>query len=170
MIDWRQIPVKNDDERFMLEAIKEALKAYRAKEVPAGAVLVKEGQIIARGYNQVEGLKDATAHAEILCIGAGSNALNNWRLEGTILYTTLEPCSMCAGALMLARVKELVWGAPDIRHGANGSFVDLLEGQKHPTHQISVRKNILEDPCQFLLREFFKGRRDENKKRSSEGS
>ncbi len=159
MIDWRLIPVETDDERFMREAIKEAVKAYEAKEVPVGAVLVHEGHVIARGYNQVEQLKDATAHAEILSIGAGSNHLKNWRLEGATLYCTLEPCSMCAGAMLLSRIDTLVWGAPDIRHGANGSLLNLLEGVDHPTHKIKIRKGILEEPCAELMRCFFKERR-----------
>ncbi len=159
MIDWRLIPVENDDEHFMREAIKEAIKAYEAKEVPVGAVLVHDRQIIARGYNQVERLKDATAHAEILSIGAGSQALQNWRLDKTTLYCTLEPCSMCAGAMLLSRIETLVWGAPDIRHGANGSLLNLLEDVDHPTHKIKIKKGILEEPCAELMRLFFKERR-----------
>jgi len=159
MIDWRTLPVTNDDERFMREAIKEALKAYEIKEVPVGAVLVQEGHVIARGFNQVERLADATAHAEVLCIGAGSNYLKNWRLEGTTLYCTLEPCSMCAGAMFLARVDSLVWGAPDIRHGANGSLLNIFEDVDHPMHKVKVRSGILEEPCGELMRNFFKERR-----------
>ncbi len=159
LLDWRQIPVQNDDERFMREAIKEACKAYKQKEVPVGAVLVVEGSIIARGYNQVESLKDATAHAEVLCIGAGSQQVNNWRLEGATLYCTLEPCSMCAGALFLSRVKRLVWGAPDKRHGANGSWVNLFEGVMHPTHQVDVQGGVLSTYCAQLMQQFFKERR-----------
>src|ERR1700761_6222819 len=114
------IPVQTDDEKFMLEALKEAWKAFLKDEVPVGAVLVQDNRIIARGHNQVEMLKDATAHAEMLCITSGEAALENWRLIDTTLYATIEPCCMCAGALFLSRVPTLVWGAPDIRHGANG--------------------------------------------------
>lgn len=153
------ITPQSDDERFMLEALREAWKAYQKKEVPVGAVLVHEGRIIARGYNQVEMLNDATAHAEMLCITAGEVALENWRLANTTLYCTIEPCSMCAGAMLLTRVPSLVWGAPDIRHGANGSWVDLLE-KKHPTHAISVRRGVLEAQCAFLMRNFFQERRE----------
>lgn len=149
---------QNDDEKFMLEALKEAWKAYQNKEVPVGAVLVFEGRVIARGFNQVEMLRDATAHAEILCITAGESALENWRLEGTVLYCTIEPCAMCAGAMLLSRVPVLVWGAPDIRHGANGSWVDLFE-KKHPTHTVDIRKGVLEPYSAQLMKSFFQERR-----------
>jgi len=156
-----QITPKNDDERFMIEALKEAWKAFEAEEVPVGAVLVYEGRVIARGYNQVEMLKDATAHAEMLCMTAGAGALENWRLTGTTLYCTMEPCSMCAGAMLLSRVTKLTWGAPDIRHGANGSWVDLFTDD-HPTHRIEVTSGVLQEYCAFLMKEFFKKRRKKN--------
>lgn len=151
----------SDDERFMREALKEAKKAYLLDEVPIGAVIVHDGHIIARGYNQVELLKDATAHAEILCITSASSILGNWRLAECTLYCTLEPCPMCAGAMLLSRVQNLVWGAPDIRHGANGSWVDLFD-KPHPTHTISIRKGILQPWCEAPLKQFFKKRRAEN--------
>src|ERR1700733_5007935 len=118
------ITPSTEDEKYMLAALKEAWKAYCSDEVPVGAVLVCRGEIIARGYNQVEMLKDATAHAEMLCITAGEAALENWRLADTVLYCTVEPCCMCAGAMLLARIPTLVWGTPDVRHGANGSWVN----------------------------------------------
>lgn len=155
------ITPSNDDERFMLEALKEAYKAYKADEVPVGAVLVHEGKIIARGHNQVEMLKDATAHAEMLCITAGEAALENWRLSGTTLYATMEPCSMCAGAMFLSRVTNLVWGAPDIRHGANGSFINLFD-KPHPTHSINVKGGVFGEYSATLLRDFFEKRRLQN--------
>ncbi len=142
----------------MLEALKEAWKAFKADEVPVGAVLVKDHRIIARGFNQVEMLKDATAHAEMLCITSGEAACDNWRLTGTTLYCTIEPCSMCAGAMLLSRVTALVWGAPDIRHGANGSWVDLFDSP-HPTHSMTIRRGVLEEQAAFLIREFFQNRR-----------
>lgn len=145
---------QNDDERFMLEALKEAWKAFQAKEVPVGAVLVHEGRVIAKGYNQVEMLKDATAHAEMLCITVGEAALDNWRLSDTTLYCTIEPCSMCAGAMLLSRIPKLVWGAPDMRHGANGTWIDIF-AKPHPTHAISVNRGVLEEQCAWLMREFF---------------
>lgn len=157
------ISPQNEDEFFMLEAIKEAWKAYRKKEVPVGAVLVYKKKIIARGHNQVEMLKDATAHAEMLCMTSGSAELENWRLSDTTLYCTIEPCSMCAGAMFLSRISTLVWGAPDIRHGANGSWINLFE-KPHPTHTITVQKGILEEPCSLLMKNFFQERRSQNEK------
>jgi tRNA(adenine34) deaminase len=147
-----------DDERFMLEALKEAWKAFQADEVPVGAVLVKEGRIAARGYNQVEMLQDATAHAEMLCITAGEAAVGNWRLSQTVLYTTVEPCSMCAGAILLTRIPKIVWGAPDVRHGANGSWVDLFS-LTHPTHTVEVQSGVLKELCGGLMKEFFQVQR-----------
>lgn len=160
---YHSIVPQNDDEKFMLEALKEAWKAFKANEVPVGAVLVKDGRILARGHNQMEMLRDATAHAEMLCLTAGSSALENWRLADTILYCTVEPCVMCAGAMLLARLPTLVWGAPDIRHGANGSWINLFE-RPHPTHAISIRSGILKEPCSQLMRDFFQKRRLENER------
>jgi tRNA(adenine34) deaminase len=161
------ITPQTEDERFMLEALKEAWKAFQADEVPVGAVLVKDQRVIARGHNQVEMLKDATAHAEMLCLTAGEAALDNWRLSQTSLYCTIEPCSMCAGAMLLTRVPVLIWGAPDIRHGANGSWVDLFS-QTHPTHTVQVRKGILEGPCAHLLKDFFHMQRQKKDARKRE--
>jgi tRNA(adenine34) deaminase len=146
------------DEFFMKEAIKEARKAFMADEVPVGAVIVHNQKIIARGYNQVELLKDATAHAEMIAIGAASQALDNWRLIDSTMYCTLEPCLMCAGALLLSRVTRLVWGAPDIRHGANGSLMDIFT-IKHPTHQLTITSGVLAQECAALMTEFFHARR-----------
>lgn len=147
-----------EDERFMREALKEAMKAFQANEVPVGTVLVYDGRVIARGHNQVEALRDATAHAEMIALGGGSIALENWRLLDTTLYCTIEPCAMCAGAMLLSRIRRLVWGAPDLRHGANGSWVDLF-AIKHPTHSIEVTSGILEAEAADLLRGFFEKRR-----------
>lgn len=151
---------QNEDEKFMLEALKEAWKAYSAAEVPVGAVLVHKGRIIARGFNQVELLKDATAHAEMLCITCGEAALDNWRLADTTLYCTIEPCTMCAGAMLLSRIPTAVWGAPDLRHGANGSWVNLFD-KPHPTHTITIRRGVLQEYCASLMRDFFQKRRNE---------
>ena len=148
----------NVDESFMLEALKEAWKAFKAKEVPVGAVLVKNNQIIARGHNQVEMLNDATAHAEMICITAGENACDSWRLTDTTLYSTVEPCCMCAGAMLLTRINKLVWGAPDIRHGSNGSWINIFTYQ-HPIHKIIVEQGILQEYSSILLKDFFKYRR-----------
>lgn len=146
----------------MEEALKEARAALLADEVPIGAVLVYEGQIIARAHNQVETLQDATAHAEMLCLRSAAEKLGNWRLLGATLYCTLEPCSMCAGALLLSRVQNLVWGAPDLRQGAHGSWVNLLD-LPHPIHNCSVRKGILQEECAVLLTDFFRKKREQKK-------
>ena len=146
------------DLHFMREAYKQARRAFQEEEVPVGAVLVHGDKVIARGHNQVEMLKDATAHAEMLCVGAGAGALDNWRLLDTTLYCTLEPCVMCAGALLLSRVKRLVWGAPDVRHGANGSWINLFD-QNHPTHALEITSGVMAEECGALMQEFFRKRR-----------
>ena len=158
MNDHFSLTPQTEDEKFMLEALKEARKAFRAGEVPIGAVMVYDGRVIARGHNQVELLKDATAHAEMLCLTSGSSALHNWRLTNATLYCTVEPCSMCAGALLLSRVSTLVWGAPDVRHGAHGSWVNLLD-HPHPFHTIKVRKGVFEEQAASLLKQFFQEQR-----------
>jgi len=151
----------NDDERFMVEALREAWRAFHLEEVPVGAVVVHQGTIIGRGHNQVEMLQDATAHAEILAIGAASESMGGWRLEGCTLYSTLEPCCMCAGACFLSRVDRIVWGAPDVRHGANGSFVDLFS-LSHPTHKIDVTPYLLKQWCARPIQLFFQKKRETN--------
>lgn len=149
----------DDDEKFMHEALKEAKKGFDLGEVPVGAVLVYRQQIIARAHNRVEELKDASAHAEMLCLKESFSFFQNWRLLDTTLYCTLEPCMMCAGCLLLSRVKTLVWGAKDTRHGANGSFINAFV-QPHPTHQMIIRTGILQEECSALMKDFFKGRRN----------
>jgi tRNA(adenine34) deaminase len=146
------------DLHFMREALKEAKKAFENDEVPVGAVLVRGDKIIARGANQVELLQDATAHAEMLCITTGAAFLGNWRLAGATLYCTLEPCAMCAAALFASRIERLVWGAPDLRLGANGSWIDLF-AQKHPMHSIEVSRGVLEAEAAELMRVFFQKKR-----------
>jgi tRNA(adenine34) deaminase len=146
---------------FMKIALEEAKKGFDKQEVPVGAVLVKENNLITKAHNCTEEFHDATAHAEMLCLKAASSQLGNWRLLDTTLYVTLEPCSMCLGALLLARVKRVVWGAKDKRHGACGSWVNLLE-LKHPTHSLEIESGIMEEECSLLLKEFFKLRRIEN--------
>jgi tRNA(adenine34) deaminase len=147
-----------DDAYFMREALKEAKKAFDKDEVPVGAVLVHKDRIIARGHNQVELLQDATAHAEMICLSAGAEALGNWRLLETTLYCTLEPCPMCAGALLSTRVTRLVWGAPDLRVGANGTWIDLF-AKDHPIHSIEITPRILEAESADLMRAFFQQQR-----------
>lgn len=145
---------QEQDIHFMREALKEAKKAFEKDEVPVGAVLVLANKIIARGHNEVELLQDATAHAEMICITAGTSALENWRLSDTTLYCTLEPCAMCAGALLASRIKRLVWGAPDLRLGANGSWIDLF-AIKHPMHSLEITSHLLQDESAYLLKSFF---------------
>ena len=149
------------DEFFMSKALLQAEKAFDVDEVPVGAVLVYNNQIIARGHNQVEMLKDATAHAEMLCLTSGASYLNNWRLKGTTLYCTLEPCCMCAGAIMLARVERLVWGAKDLRLGSNGSYMDVF-AQKHPFHEIKISSGVKEEEASLLMKSFFTKKRNKS--------
>jgi tRNA(adenine34) deaminase len=149
------------DEKFMKLAIRHAQSAYRDKEVPIGAILVdNNGTIVAASRNQVEERKDASAHAEIDCLRKASSLRDNWRLNDCTLYTTLEPCTMCFGAIQHFRVKRVVFGAKDLRLGACGSLVDLIS-IRHPFHQVSVTGGILEDESTILLRRFFQSLRSE---------
>lgn len=148
-----------DDPKWMQYALKEAQKAYEQGEVPVGAVLVFRDEIIAKAHNRVEFLCDATAHAEVLCLQEASVVLGNWRLLECTLYCTLEPCSMCAGAMILSRVSTLVWGARDRRHGVHGSWTNLLD-LPHPIHQLNVRTGVLEQESSQLLTQFFRERRE----------
>ena len=148
------------DEYFMRLALEEAEKAYHQGEVPVGAVLVLNNEVIARAHNLIELHKQAASHAEMLCIKEGAAKLDNWRLLKTTLYCTLEPCSMCAGAMLLSRIDTLVWGAPDFRHGAHGSWVNLFD-QPHPIHHIKIRKGVLAQECGELMRRFFQEKRKE---------
>ena len=151
---------------FMREALKEAKKAFEADEVPVGAVLVHEDKIISRGHNQVELLQDATAHAEMISLTAGASALGSWRLTGATLYCTLEPCCMCAGALFVSRLSRLVWATPDLRVGANGSWIDLFQ-KKHPIHSLEITTHILEEDAAYLMKSFFQKKRSRGKKNLS---
>lgn len=146
----------------MERALREAERAYELGEVPVGAVAVLEGRLVGSAHNQVETLRDATAHAEMLCLSAASMALGKWRLSGVTLYSTLEPCSMCAGALLLSRVSRVVYGAPDRRHGAHGSFVDLF-ALPHPTHTLAIEGGVLAARSQELMVSFFQKRRKKEK-------
>lgn len=146
----------------MREALEEAKKAYTKGEVPVGAILVIQNKIISRGHNAVEMLQDATSHAEMRCLQEAAEQIGNWRLLGATLYCTLEPCAMCAGAMLLSRIDTLVWGAPDLRQGADGSLFSLLDG-KHPIHHINVRKGVLAEECAQLMKDFFLERRASGK-------
>jgi len=147
-----------DDESGMRAALREAQESLRQDEVPVGCVVVHDGIVIGRGHNQVEALQDATAHAEVLAIGAASNALGSWRLGDCTLYVTLEPCSMCAGAIVLARLGRLVYGATDPKAGACGSVLDVV-GERRLNHRVAVTHGVLSGECGELLREFFRRKR-----------
>jgi len=146
--------------RFMQEALKEAQKAFEQDEVPVGAVVVHKGAVIARGHNQVERLKDPTAHAEMIALTSAANFLGTKWLSESSIYVTIEPCSMCAGALVLARIKKLYFGAADPKTGACGSVVNIVSHNKL-NHRLEVKKGVLEEKCALLLKEFFKKKRKE---------
>ncbi len=146
------------DERFMREALREAGKARQQQEVPIGAVLVKDGEILARGYNSSITLHDPSAHAEIMVLRQAGQQVGNYRLTDTELYVTLEPCIMCMGALIQARIARLVFGAYDPRTGAAGSVFDFA-GSDTLNHRFDVRGGVLEKECGFLLQDFFEQKR-----------
>jgi len=144
----------NQDEKWMEFAIEEAKKAKNKNEVPVGAILVKDQRIISRGHNQPISTNDATAHAEILAIRKASKAQNNYRLVNTTLYVTLEPCAMCLGALVHARVTRIVFGAPDFKTGVCGSCADL-SNETFFNHKIVIHGGILDMECNAILTKFF---------------
>lgn len=146
------------DERLMGLAIGQAMTAGGHGDVPIGAVVAKEGEVVAAAGNERELRRDPTAHAEVLAIRAAAEALGGWRLPGTTLHVTLEPCAMCAGAIVLARVPEVVFGARDPKAGAAGSVLDVL-AEPALNHRPQVRGGVLEEECAALLREFFASRR-----------
>ena len=143
------------DELFMKEAIKQAKKAEKLNEVPIGAVIVKDGKIIAKAYNMREKKMSATAHAEMLAIDKACKKLNNWRLSGCSLYVTLEPCPMCAGAMINSRIERVVFGAENPQSGAFGTKLSLNE-QELLNHRINVLSGVLKDECASLMNTFFK--------------
>ena len=151
------------DERMMRQALAEAEMAMNAGDVPVGAVVAHDGQIIGRGHNQRELLQDPTAHAEMIALTAASTALESWRLVGCTMYVTLEPCTMCAGALVLARIDRLVFGTLDPKAGACGSVYNIVEDGRL-NHQMRVDGGLLPDECADLLREFFAKQRAMGKK------
>lgn len=150
--------ITNLDEQYMFQALKEAWKAFDEDEVPVGAVVTFQNKIVARAHNQVEQLQDATAHAEMLAIGSAASFLGNWRLEECTLYTTLEPCIMCAGAMILSRLGRVVWGTKDLRHGASIAHIFEIE---HPIHHVETVPFVLQDWCTLPLKSFFQKRREE---------
>jgi tRNA(adenine34) deaminase len=146
------------NENFMGEALRLALKARAADEVPVGAVVVRDEKIIARGYNQVEMLKDATAHAEMLALTAAEAAVGDWRLTDCDLYVTKEPCPMCAGAIVHTRLRGVIFGCADIRAGAAGTVMNLLQ-HNALNHRCEITKGVLEQECAAVLQDFFRKRR-----------
>jgi tRNA(adenine34) deaminase len=148
------------DERFMEAALAEARTAAGAGEVPVGAVVVWEGRVIGRGHNRVESAQDPTAHAEILAIGAAAQTVKTWRLDEATLYVTLEPCHMCAGAIVLARISRLVYGARDPKAGACGSLA-MVPQDLRLNHRAEVVPGILAQECGAVLEEFFRRRRND---------
>ncbi len=142
----------------MTLALKAAAEAEEAGEVPVGAVIFHRERLVARAYNQREVLQDPTAHAEILAITQAAAALGSWRLDECVMYVTLEPCAMCAGALVLSRIPRLVYGAEDPKAGACGSVLDVL-GCERLNHTVEVTKGVLAEPCGLILKEFFQARR-----------
>jgi tRNA(adenine34) deaminase len=148
------------DEYFMREALRQAQKAYASDEVPVGAVVVRDGKIIARAYNQVELLKDATAHAEMLALTEAEAAVGDWRLTDCEVYVTKEPCAMCAGALVHTRVRRVVFGCADPSAGAAGSIINLLQMQSF-NHRCSITSGVLLEECALILQDFFRKRREQ---------
>src|SRR5262245_46680843 len=150
------------DHFFMGEALRQAARAYEAEETPVGAVIVREGRIIARAFNQVEMLKDATAHAEMLAVTQAEEARGDWRLNDCTLYVTKEPCPMCAGAIVHARLARVVFGARDAKAGAAGTALNLLQ---FPTlnHHCEITSEVREPECRGLLQTFFSEQRDRAK-------
>lgn len=151
------------DDYFMQQALREAQKAYLAKEVPVGAVIVRDGKIIARSWNQVETLKDATAHAEMLSLTAAQSALGDWRLEGCTLYVTKEPCPMCAGAIVHCRPDRVVFGCPDPKGGAAGGWINLLDSNPPLNHRCEITPGVMKDECLGILQSFFQEARQRKK-------
>ena len=166
MLDEPVIDLQSDH-YFMGEALRQAARAYEAQEVPVGAVVVREGRIIARAYNQVELLKDATAHAEMLALTQAQEVTDDWRLTDCTLYATKEPCPMCAGAIVHVRLARVVYGVTDPKGGAAGSALNLLQ---FPTlnHRCDITGGIREAECRVLLRDFFAEQRKQQKLEAAE--
>lgn len=151
-----------EDEQYMYEAIKLARRAARIDEVPIGCVIVHEGTIIAKGYNRRNTDKSTLAHAEIMAIRKASKVIGDWRLEDCTLYVTLEPCQMCAGAIVQARIPKVVMGTMNAKAGCAGSVINILQMEQF-NHQVEVTKGVLADECREMMQSFFKQLRDNKK-------
>ncbi len=151
--------MKKSDEYFMKEALKEAKKALLLNEIPVGAVIVKDDKIIARGYNKKETLGNALAHAEIIAINKASKKIGNYRLNDTKIYVTLEPCIMCMGAIISARIPELIYAAKDLRYGSVESFLNIKDYNFN--HKINIKGEILSEESRNMIKGFFKNLREE---------
>ena len=149
--------------KFMKSALKEAEKSYDKEEIPVGAVIVKDGKIIARGHNLKETKNDTTNHAEIIAIRKASKKLKSWRLTGCTMYVTLEPCTMCAGTLIQARLDKVVIGTMDEKTGACGSVLNVLEDYKF-NHKVEIEKGVMEKECKEILQKFFRELKEKKKK------
>jgi tRNA(adenine34) deaminase len=149
----------DDHQHWMGEALREAAKAVERDEVPVGCVIVHEGRVVGRGHNQTEMLRDATAHAEMLALTQAAEALGNWRLTGCTLYCTLEPCTMCCGAMILSRVSRLVYGAADPKFGAVVSIADVLNNPRL-NHKVQVIGGVRADEAAEMMKAFFQARRN----------
>lgn len=156
-----------EKESFMREAIKEAQKAAEQKEVPIGAIVVLDGEIIGRGHNLREQSQDATTHAEMQAIKEACQTAGSWRLEKAQLFVTLEPCPMCSGAILLSRIEEVYYGAADPKAGTAGTFMNLLQDERF-NHQAQVEQGILAEECGGLLTDFFRQLRAEKKERKKQ--
>lgn len=150
----------DNDTKFMKEALKEAKKAYKLGEIPVGCVIVYDNKIIARGYNKRESNNQAIDHAEIIAIKKASRKLNSWRLENTTMYITLEPCVMCSGAIIQARIPNVVYGAYDNRFGCHKSITNIFDIKFN--HSVNIYGGVLEDMCSSLIKNFFKELREKN--------
>lgn len=159
--------IQSIQEKYMKEALKQARKAYALGEVPIGCVIVHEGKIIGRGYNRRNTDKNTLAHAEITAINKASKKIGDWRLEECTLYVTLEPCQMCAGAIVQARIPEVVMGCMNPKAGCAGSILNILEMPQF-NHQVMVSRGILEQECSEMLKTFFTELRERNKKEKEE--
>ena len=159
--------IRSIQEKYMKEALKQAKKAYALGEVPIGFVIVHEGKIIGRGYNRRNTDKNTLAHAEITAINKASKYIGDWRLEDCTMYVTLEPCQMCAGAIVQARIPEVVMGCMNPKAGCAGSILNILEMPQF-NHQVSVTRGILEQECSDMLKLFFTELRERNRKLKSE--